>query len=475
MRRLGNMALARLRRGLSTGATTWRRLDRAVLYASLGNAASLVMGPVTVLLVTARLTPELQGFYYTFGSLSLFSFFAEFGLGQAVMQFASHEWPRLSMTSRGAIQGEAEAHGRVTALTRGALLWCAYLLVLLLLALILAGEFLFRTKGYEIHWRPQWLLLVACFGVNFLLVPVWALLQGFHRIEAFWFYRLIQQILNALTLWGCLFFGARLWAPGFAGLVGLVWSISFLRRSYPDFLPSITSARRESLTNTIAWRRDVWPMQWRTAISWMGAYFTGQALVPITFRALGPAAAGRMGMTVTLAGVLGALSLNFINTKSPVFGSLVSNSDFGKLDLLFLRLLRTTILVMLAGAFAGLLGVEALQLGHFEIARRLLDPVSFAMYLGFTATSGVVTALATYLRAFKREPFALLYALTSGAILFTASRLATRFGLRGMAAAALLISGLVQLPIAILMFARLRRLWTRRPMTLLSPSQGSST
>ena len=70
-------------------------LDRAGLYASCGNIVSLLIGPLTTFLVAMRLSPDEQGFYYTFGSLAMLRTLAELGLGQAIIQFGSHEWAHL--------------------------------------------------------------------------------------------------------------------------------------------------------------------------------------------------------------------------------------------------------------------------------------------------------------------------------------------------------------------------------------------
>jgi len=72
-------------------------VDRAVGYAVLGNLTSLILGPVTVLLIAMRFSPEIQGYYYTFGSLVALQVLFEMGLGQAIIPFASHEWSSLSL------------------------------------------------------------------------------------------------------------------------------------------------------------------------------------------------------------------------------------------------------------------------------------------------------------------------------------------------------------------------------------------
>src|SRR4051812_22559277 len=60
-------------------------IDRPVLHTLLGRGWSLVAGPVTLLLITRFLSPEQQGYFYTFGSLAALNVFFELGLSYVLM------------------------------------------------------------------------------------------------------------------------------------------------------------------------------------------------------------------------------------------------------------------------------------------------------------------------------------------------------------------------------------------------------
>jgi hypothetical protein len=301
--------------------------------------------------------------------------------------------------------------------------------------------------------------MVVCLAANFCLAPVWALLQGCHQLESFWYYRLIQQVVNALALWIALLLGSGLWTPAVAGLAGLIWSLYFIRRRFPNFIPSLAVAQTGE--ERISWRSHLWPVQWRSAIAWMTAYFTGQTFVPILFHFCGAAVAGRMGMTGTLCNVLLGVSTNFVITKGPVFGSLVAQRRFADMDTTFVHALSRTMMTATLGATVGAAGLFILEAGHFPIAGRLLDPMSFCLYLGFTAVSAVVIGLGSYLRSFRQEPFAALYAGSGLLILLMAVIAAPRFGAVGVTGSALAVVTLFQLPIAYCIFRTKRISVTR--------------
>ena len=74
----------------------WFDVDRAIAYALLSKVWLLFAGPITLYLISLYLTPEMQGFYYTFLSLVALQVFIELGFYVVITQFASHEWAHLS-------------------------------------------------------------------------------------------------------------------------------------------------------------------------------------------------------------------------------------------------------------------------------------------------------------------------------------------------------------------------------------------
>ncbi len=45
----------------------------------------------------------------------------------------------------------------------------------------------------------------------------------------------------------------------------------------------------------ISWRREVWPFQWKIAVSWLCDYFIFQLFTPVLFAFRGPVEAGQDG------------------------------------------------------------------------------------------------------------------------------------------------------------------------------------
>ena len=129
---------------------------------------------------------------------------------------------------------------------------------------------------------------------------------------------------------------------------------------------------------TIRWIGEVWPFQWRIAVSWMCGYFTVQVFIPIIFALRGAVEAGQMGMSISITSYMTALALAWSSTKSTPFGAMIARGEFHGLD----RLFRRTLIQSLA-AFAfialGACGVASLLPAVApRLAVRMVSPRLFA-------------------------------------------------------------------------------------------------
>ena len=432
-------------------------VDRAVLYSTLSSVVPLILGPITALIVATRYSPTVQGFYYTFNSLVAFRLLAEIGLGQAIIQFASHEWSSLSSRRDGSIAGDPVAYSRIRSLAHVSFQWYGFGALFLVIGLAPAGYLFFsQTVTPDASWIWPWIALCLFHAVAFAMLPAFYLLQGCNHVTSFWYYRLVVQILNSLVLWVAILMGFGLWAIPIALLARVLWSGLFLSRNHRPFLRSFVKAPDDDVVN---WRDEIWPVQWRIAISFLSVYFMTQLFVAIAFRFEGPEVAGQMGMTLAFSGVILAISASWVITKMPRFGMLVANKEYKLLDRQFASAMLRSVIVAVVVAFLAWLGVYLLQLLDIPLGDRIL-PASVAGLLFVAAVFTSVTAsLAIYLRAHLQEPLAFVYLVTSILALLGALVMGYYFGALGIAASYLLVLACIQFPISLYIFLNRRRVW----------------
>jgi hypothetical protein len=433
-------------------------LDGAVALTSLARAVSIAGSTVTVLLIVRFLSPVEQGYYYTLLSLVALQMVFELGFSFVIQQFAAHECVHLELHGDGSVSGDSAAHARLASALQLSVRW--YTVAAAAMGLILAplGALFFARHSAlaaaQVAWQGPWLLAVAASMAGLWCQPFYSFLDGCGQIRAVAALRLQQAVVGMALAWTAMFLHHGLYSPALviAGQVGI--GLFFL------------AARRRLLTGllghptrnaSIRWSHEVWPFQWRIAVSWMCSYFTIQVLIPILFALRGPVEAGQMGMSLSITGYMTGLVLPWITTKATPFGRLIAQREFHGLDRLFLRTLgqAMTIFVMIAlaaDAVAALLTVVAPGL-----AARMVSPQLFAVLVLAAGASCVVQSLATLLRSFKREPFLFQSLAVASLTLLLAVFAAPRWGNAGVTLGYLAVSAGIGLPSALMIFARARQ------------------
>jgi len=235
----------------------------------------------------------------------------------------------------------------------------------------------------------------------------------------------------------------------------------------------LTSPRRRLLKSlfrfpvgehNVGWRREIWPFQWRIAISWLCGYFTYQLFNPVLFAYQGPIVAGRMGMSLSIVSSIGAVAIAWMNTKASPFGNLIARGEIAALDKLFFRTLWQSTLLLAAGALAFILVLLIVVSRFPKFGLRVLPPWAVALLLLTTIMTHVVFSEALYLRAHKREPFLLLSVI--GAILLaTATLLLGRFwGANAVTVGYFMITAAFGLPWGTYVFLTKKREWHNESM-----------
>jgi O-antigen/teichoic acid export membrane protein len=431
-------------------------VDRAVGWTAAARVWSVLAGPVSVILIAARLSAEEQGYYYTFASIVSFQVMFELGLGLVVTQFASHEKAFLEWQADGTLRGSAVEKGRLAALFRKTLQWYAVATGLTAVSLLIGGTLFFAFKPTSVTgWQSPWIAVAILAGATLFLTPFLSLLEGCGLVADVARVRMWQAIASNVAGWTVLIAGGRLWAsPAISGmslLLGGAWVLVTQRRFFADLL----GTRGEGMS----WREEVWPFQWRIAASWISSYFIFHLFIPVLFASRGAAEAGRMGMSLSLASAVYVVSNSLLTTKTPLFGELIARRDFAELDARFFPAMWRSLGVMAAGAVAILGGTFVLHaIGH-RWSTRLLDPLPFALLLATMIVNTLFFAETVYLRAHKQEPLLGVYVASAVAVSASTFFLGRAYGATGMMLGYFTATLVVSLGGSTWVFRRKRREW----------------
>ncbi|MBT6718627.1 MAG: hypothetical protein HOB18_13465 [Nitrospina sp.] len=435
----------------------WFGVDRGITYAVSSKVWSLFAGPITLFLISFYLSPEVQGFYYTFLSLLALQSFVELGFYIVVTQFASHEWAQLRLDEEGKIVGDPNSLSRLISLGRLIFKW--YLVVSLIFIIAIgSGGYLFLSQQPlpGINWEVPWLVLVVIAGFQLWVMPFLSLLEGCNQVESVYRFRFIQTVVGSLSAWLVMSLGGELWMASASSAAVLLTSLYLVLIRYQNFFRPFFS---QKISSVIHWKNEMWPMQWRLGVAGLLNYFIYSIYTPVLFHFHGPVSAGKMGMTWTIVMTLSSLAMAWISTKVPRFGILIVEKNYAELDKLFFRSSIASLLVICSGAIAFWVFIYGLNIYKISLAERLLAPFPTFIFLVGICLSQISQCQTAYLRAHKREPFFVLniiYSLVNGALVWF---LAEKYDSLGAAIGYLASQVFLFLPIGTIIWIKCRSKW----------------
>jgi hypothetical protein len=450
--------LDRLRRQLFNYARA-AGMDRAIAFTVAQRIWMFASAPITLLLVARGLTPTEQGYYYAFASVLGLQILFELGLIAVVIQFASHEMVSLRWGEGSRLDGDERALGRLASLLRGASVWYAAAAALTLLIVFPGGALMFsRRTGTGVSWAIPWLWVVAVSAGRLLVSPIFGMLEGCGRVAPVAGLRTTSNIVGTLLMWAALLDGWRLYAVPINATVQLVGALYWLFIHHRSTIRQLIESNRRAISR-IDWRQEVWPMQWRIAVSMVSSYFIYQLFVPVLFAVRGPIEAGQMGMSAAVVTTLTITGLAWVTTKAPRMGALIARREFAELDAVFFRAFKQSAAVVAGTGVVFWAAAWGLRAAGIGLAERLLPPLPLALLVVAGIANHAYSSQAAYLRAHRQEPFvrvaATMAVFCSGATYL----LGAQWGATGMMAGFLTIMLLVGVGGGTHIFLAKRREW----------------
>lgn len=413
-------------------------IDKAIAYSSGARIIQAFTGIVSIFFIATFLSKEEQGFYYTFGSLLAIQIFFELGLTGIITQYVAHEAAHLSIKEDGSIEGEELYRSRLASLLHFCLKWYGFIALLFLFIIILVGFIFFNEydkSNNTITWNLPWILVCLGSSLSLFQAPFASILMGLGKVKEMSKIGFYQQIIIPIVVWIGFICGFKLYVIGISSLLSiLIWLIYTIKTNLHLILKTLWQIK---ITERINYTNEIFPYQWRIALSWISGYFIFQLFNPVLFATEGAIVAGQMGMTLTVLNAIQALSLSWLNTKVPLYSRLIALKDYAQLDTIFNQTLKQMTMVcftLLSIMFIGIWGLRTLNIGFNGnlIGDRFLDYLPMLLMMIPLFINQFVNSWATYLRCHKQEPF-LINSICAGiACSLSTFILGNYFGLYGI-------------------------------------------
>tara|TARA_B110000503_G_scaffold131206_1_gene205479 strand:+ start:367 stop:1623 length:1257 start_codon:yes stop_codon:yes gene_type:complete len=356
-------------------------------------------------MVANTLSQSEQGFYYSFNSMVALQILVELGLSVVIVQVVSHRMADLVWDPNGSLLGSQSDVDRVLYILKKLIQWYAMISVVLISGLIYFGTMFLGGIDYQsevVFWKLPWILLALSFCYFFMMASIFPFFEGAGRIEEVARVRLIGSIISSFAAFSLFFLDLGLFAPAaiflFLGITFHVWLASAWRLKTVKLAMNVAKP-----PGALTWKRDILPMQWRIAISWISGYAIFHLFTPIMLFYHGPILAGKMGITLAVITGMGTLAGSWVSTKAPLFGRLISNGEFSALDKLFSRVMRQSLWVAIIIALFFLMIIKLVGLYHPALAIRFLNMDTLVMLCYVSIVNHCIFSMAVYLRAHKNE------------------------------------------------------------------------
>lgn len=416
---------------------------------------------MTILLLTHFLTPIQQGWYYSFLSLAALYTLFDLGLSIVLVQFSAHLFINIKWLSKGRIAGENEKLF-LSLIGQSFRLYLLLSLVFCFLMIPMGLYFFGKKEGSAellmSEWQWPWIALVIATAINILALPFLALVEGSGRVIEAYGVRLLQGVLGSIACWVVLSSGGGLLAPAMIPAMGFIVALTWLICRQPALLDYAWRIRNTE----IKWLSEIWPLQWRIGLSWLSGYLLTQIYTPILFYYQGAELAGQMGLSLTIANMLGLLAQSWIARRVPLMAQAAGRKDWKLLDAVFAQDFIVSMLAFIVGALL-LCGLHIIFLEKTLYVNRVLSLWPFVGLMGIVFINNIIGALAAQLRSFRKEPLvwvSFIGALVSVPTVFWAG---TYYSAEGLVIAILAIQLLFILPVSIYLWRKCNTQWRLEP------------
>lgn len=408
-------------------------VDGAIFYTSLARIISAITGIISIFFIARFLNGIEQGFYYTFGSVLAIQVFFELGLNGIITQYVAHEAAHLTWKSETTLCGSNTHLSRLSSLLHFALKWHLIFAGFLFIILLVTGFVFFtrydRSNG-AVEWFIPWVMLSVSTVFSFLINPAFSFMEGLGKVKQVAQLRLLQQLSTTILIWITLICNAKLYSGGISTIAGIITVVLiFYFNSFRKILLEIWSSNSEEKIN---YKKEIFPYQWKIALSWVSGYFIFQLFNPVLFATEGAVVAGQMGMTLAALNGIFSLSISWMTTKVPLFSGLIAQKKYVDLDRIFDKTLKQSLVINGLGLVVLFIVIYGLRYFNIPLGNRFLPYLPLILMMFPIFMNQIVSSWATYLRCHKQEPFLVNSIVGGVATSLSTILLGKFFGVNGM-------------------------------------------
>lgn len=148
--------------------------------------------------------------------------------------------------------------------------------------------------------------MLICFAtsIQLFISPLTSILVGLGFVKEISKVSFYQQLIVPICTWVGLVLGFKLFVTGMGYLIIVIIWFAFVRRVNLDRV--LYNLWIIEIRERVVYMKEIFPYQWKIAISWISGYFIFQTFTPVLFATEGAIVAGQMGMTLQALNAINA-------------------------------------------------------------------------------------------------------------------------------------------------------------------------
>jgi hypothetical protein len=380
------------------------------LFSTLINQIWRVLsGPVILFFIPLFLSPEEQGYWYTFTSLAALAVFADLGFSTIILQFVAHEFAYLHFRDDRTIDGDIHHFLKLASFFRFSILWLSKITFIVFPIIMIGGYLFLSSKQNNFNWQPEWIIYSFASAIVFFNSVMLCFFEGCNSVSLLQSMRFQIAVGQSGTVLIGLYFHFALYSLAASLAVsGIIGSLLLIYR----FSTTIKQLWNTSVPPYYDWWPEFSALIWRYAISWCSGYFIFQLFTPMAFKFHGAIYAGKIGISIAMWTAGFGIASSWLTAVTPKINMLIAEHQWISLDKLFNSSLMRCMGTMFIGGSVFLV-IDTMLFNRFTFFNRILEPLPQALLFLCWLGQTYVNSVAVYLRAHKKEPLMKMSALAA--------------------------------------------------------------
>lgn len=372
--------------------------SQVALLSLLSTSMRVLVGPITLLIIAGQLNESELGFYYMFFSLIAMRQLLELGMSNVLRQFYAHELK----------DGLHIVNKKVCHLIVFSIKWYSVISLLFCIVSYIIGYVIFNRAVAEVDWSVAWTFLVLTTFLNIMLMPIKAYLDGMQHQKLLYVLTIASDFGAVLSLWLLLTLDYKLISLGVSQLIGVFIFIYFTYLYKENFI--IKNFSLDGYSFKVVFK-ELWPLLKKTSVVWFLGYFYWNGFNIISFEILGPAVAGLIGLSISMARAGQKIAMSIVMSNMTIYGKLIANKLYKKSFFKFLYHYLSGGVILIIGYVSFLLIWNVMP--EFYLFDKVIGIDGFIWLILFFIVVYLNSGLDNYTRCYKLERFVFVQGVNS--------------------------------------------------------------